>query len=549
MNLKILIRTRLIFILTLVILFTKSLVYGQEIISVTGNQNNVLIQEVRLRVDGELFVQTLDMATRANPAKLAIPVVAETILLANGREIIATTRFPEAKNLHPNIGSNTIAADKIGIIKPPANYYTSHRNANFKTELEEVVSIPDLRSYWDIGAKPSIPTGGIFADIIYPEAIPLGGYLIVSERFGNSKMQIQALGVSEALIPGSKTLQIDGYQWDTRVNHVTNQTNQTQFLVAVSPSLFEASEPIFGFRIINLGASSDPDGKIVFFRNTINASEDEVITEQGTQVQINLGENDLLGGEEITLDNNVFYSLAEPSPYFTINNDGTFTVLSSAPEGSYSLAYTICEAQNPSNCSTSTVNVQVAKVLPVSWLYISAEALEIGNKISWATANEKNNWKFIIRFSFDGKNWELAGEKEAVGNTDEISHYEYLHNAPPTNMEVYYQIEQIDFDMRSEKSIVFRLLKDRGLIKPNFIIFPNPYISGDLTLLVPKSLLEKDGSVIVENQNGSVISSRDGLFKNIANNLSEQLKTFPAGIYFIKIQNENRSELLKLIKK
>ncbi|MFV8324262.1 hypothetical protein ACNQGI_15260, partial [Flavobacterium sp. LS2R12] len=48
-----------------------------------------------------------------------------------------------------------------------------------------------------------------------------------------------------------------------------------------------------------------------------------------------------------------------PNGPLTMNADGTITVASSTPVGSYPITYTICEVSNPTNCSTVTSNVTV----------------------------------------------------------------------------------------------------------------------------------------------------------------------------------------------
>ncbi|WP_162418299.1 hypothetical protein [Cyclobacterium roseum] len=179
-------------------------------VQITGNQNNIAVEEVRLRVAGTLHVQTTDVSTRTNPSPTTDPVIIETILLAEGTEIFATTRTPFVGNLHRDLGTTSIAVDAVGVAKYDGST-VSHRSVGFEQALEEVVSTPDLRSYWDIGGE-SIPSGETFMDIVYPQEVPMSGYLIVSERDGNSKFNFQALDVNGDPIPGAKTLEIRGYE-------------------------------------------------------------------------------------------------------------------------------------------------------------------------------------------------------------------------------------------------------------------------------------------------------------------------------------------------
>lgn len=229
-------------------------------VEITGNQNNIAVEEVRLRVAGTLHVQTTDVSTRTNPSPTTDPVIIETILLADGTEIFATTRTPSVGNLHPDLGTTSIPIDGVGVAKYDGNT-VSHRSVGFEQALEEVVSTPDLRSYWDIGGG-SIPSGERFMDVMYPQEVPKSGYLVVSERDGNSKFNFQALDVNGDPIPGAETLQLRGYEWNTQVVNQGNYPGQPQHLVVISPTLFDTDLPIYGFSVINLDGA---DGKIVFF--------------------------------------------------------------------------------------------------------------------------------------------------------------------------------------------------------------------------------------------------------------------------------------------
>ncbi|MDR6844728.1 gliding motility-associated C-terminal domain-containing protein, partial [Flavobacterium granuli] len=71
--------------------------------------------------------------------------------------------------------------------------------------------------------------------------------------------------------------------------------------------------------------------------------------------------NDTLNGIPVvigTAPGNVTLSSTPTGP-LTMNPDGTITVAPNTPAGSYSIAYTICEVSNRSNCSTTTVTVTV----------------------------------------------------------------------------------------------------------------------------------------------------------------------------------------------
>lgn len=69
---------------------------------------------------------------------------------------------------------------------------------------------------------------------MYPSEVPISGYLVVSERDGNSKFDFQALDQSGNPIPGAETIALRGYEWNTRIVNQGNYPTQPQHLVVIS---------------------------------------------------------------------------------------------------------------------------------------------------------------------------------------------------------------------------------------------------------------------------------------------------------------------------
>ncbi|MFV5696618.1 ice-binding family protein, partial [Flavobacterium sp. LB3P122] len=80
----------------------------------------------------------------------------------------------------------------------------------------------------------------------------------------------------------------------------------------------------------------------------------------GTKTPSVIGNDTLKGAQAVigTAPGQVTLT-STPNGPLTINADGTITVASNTPVGSYPITYTICEVSNPTNCSTVTSNVTV----------------------------------------------------------------------------------------------------------------------------------------------------------------------------------------------
>lgn len=120
------------------------------------------------------------------------------------------------------------------------------------------------------------------------------------------------------------------------------------------------------------------------------------------------------------------WSTANPSVTgITPNADGTFTIASNAPSGTYSYEYTICDQKiniSPSECKTAIATLNVSNPLPVNFGSISAFLKNGALQVNWQTLTEKNNDHFIIEVSKDGKIFSRAGtvQSKAVNGNSSV---------------------------------------------------------------------------------------------------------------------------------
>lgn len=346
-------------ILFLTMLCITGLVNSQTV-RVSGTQNNIPITKVNLSVNGVLVEQTSPTGN-VNPEPGDQPVLITSVVLENGKEIFVTSRRPEISNPNPVLGTDQIDDFKVEILSPnQANI--SHRDPDFLNSLTEVVSTPDLRSYWSIGNQPSIPNGETFVEFKYP--FPNSGYILVSERNGNSSIEFIALGLDGKPIPGASRVHVGGYQWDTGVNHAIDNPTQKQWIVVFSPSLFNTLQPIAGVRVVSI---NEPDGKLIFFVGSLSATPDIVgpisnLTE--SNAVINIYENDELN-EAIIRPFDVNLSVITPFPENTLvlNQDGTVDVPANTPPGTYTMTYQITDKVGGES-DQATVTVRVFEMMP-----------------------------------------------------------------------------------------------------------------------------------------------------------------------------------------
>lgn len=346
---------RSFFFLVLSALSVSTLLHAQTV-TVSATQNNIPIERLTLDVGGVEIVQTLP-AGNINPAPYDAPVIITSVDLEDGKRIFATTRSPTVTRLNPLLGSEEIGQGSVQIVRSD-NQIISHRSSDFLENLEAVVSTPDLRSYWDISSQPSIPHGDIFADLMWADQVITSGYLLYTERNGNSPTDFIALRENGDPIPSAKIIQVRGWQWNTGVNHVTNVPDQTQWLVVFSPRIFESTEPIHGIRIVSV---REPDGKMVFFVNTLFAASDfanRINSETGENAVVNIFENDELNGFPLNLiDAQVTVVNPFPENTLILNPNGDVDVPPNTEAGTYTLIYELRTGEGEISRATATVEV------------------------------------------------------------------------------------------------------------------------------------------------------------------------------------------------
>ncbi len=172
------------------------------------------------------------------------------------------------------------------------------------------------------------------------------------------------------------------------------------------------------------------------------------------------------------------------------------------------------------NCSTNVA-------LPVT--LTNFEISKKGNDVlfQWQTATEKNSDHFEIEFS-NGNEWFYVGSNvAAAGNSENFNSYKFLLKNGEAGM---YRLKCIDrdgkFDYSKVKSIFFNDEK--------IMLYPNPVSS----VIVIEG---KYTSVTVTNMTGKILINQD--------QGRVDLSKFEPGIYFIKIENEEKVLVNQMVTK
>jgi hypothetical protein len=144
---------------------------------------------------------------------------------------------------------------------------------------------------------------------------------------------------------------------------------------------------------------------------------------------------------------------------------------------------------NPNNRFTINFIVTTDPNIPVELSSLTASTSINNIQLEWTTSSELNNRGFEIQKSIDGNNFFSIGFKEGFGTTTEINHYSFNDQVNlNTITDIYYRLNQIDYDGSYEYSQVLKVTYDVPFEFSLEQNYPNPFNpSTRISYSVPKN--------------------------------------------------------------
>ncbi|MEO8406583.1 MAG: hypothetical protein ABI480_18370, partial [Chitinophagaceae bacterium] len=172
-------------------------------------------------------------------------------------------------------------------------------------------------------------------------------------------------------------------------------------------------------------------------------------------------------------------------------------------------------------------------VLPVTWVFFTAEKVNQTVLLKWETATELNSSRFIVEHSIDGINFLPIGTLAAAGNSNSLVDYSFVHNAPQAGNN-FYRLQQVDIDRRISYSeirpVVFPALNN------DFVIIVNPVRGGVLEVR-----FSKDGVAYISTTSGQAIRSQ----RVTAGRQTISVSDLATGTYLLKFGKETKKFLVE----
>ncbi|MBI1225542.1 MAG: T9SS type A sorting domain-containing protein [Bacteroidetes bacterium] len=197
-----------------------------------------------------------------------------------------------------------------------------------------------------------------------------------------------------------------------------------------------------------------------------------------------------------------------------------------------------CESGNGQDGQV-TVTVLALSSLPVELTKFEAKPLHQNIDLSWETASENNNEKFIIERSFNGSGFLTIGEVRGNGTSTNINQYHFI-DKNPNNGDNYYRLKQIDNDGNFEYSYV-----ETVAFKPMDSINIYPTITkNELNIIMPQNSVNATEIAIFSIHGLVLFKQKYEDFEKIQIPLSE----LPNGQYVVQVNNGNYTQKTQIFK-
>ncbi len=203
---------------------------------------------------------------------------------------------------------------------------------------------------------------------------------------------------------------------------------------------------------------------------------------------------------------------------------------------------------NPSCCNgIMTLDIDCldytypAAPLPVELIKFSATEKSGDVHLNWSTATEVNNDYFQVQRSMDGEHFQDLAVIPGQGTTTSPHHYSWLDRQPGPG-QWYYRLRQVDLDGQFAFSPIVTIQLDGELSTSR--IFPNPLSHHTLTLQ-RQAVQEGEVHVQVIAPDQSVTGRQIFYQQKGGNQWDISLPDLQPGIYFLKVQDERQSEVIR----
>lgn len=173
----------------------------------------------------------------------------------------------------------------------------------------------------------------------------------------------------------------------------------------------------------------------------------------------------------------------------------------------------------------------MAEALPVVFTSFVAAKQASAVVLTWATAQEKDNSRFEVEKSTDGRTWNVLAVVFGNGTTTQAQQYTYTDKSAAAAVS-YYRIRQVDTDGKSVYTAVKTIRAEEAKKEATIYAASKNTINIDLN-----NNTKKDLQVTVLNLNGQVIAKQ--VYNAASYRVSMQIPSVSNGMYVVVVNDNN----------
>lgn len=187
-------------------------------------------------------------------------------------------------------------------------------------------------------------------------------------------------------------------------------------------------------------------------------------------------------------------------------------------------------------------------MLPVEWAGFDVRLKDKHSVLDWSTAVEVNSDRFIIQRSVDQRSFVTIGELPATGNANQLTHYQFIDRGLDNIgvSTVYYRIEQIDVDGTSSISHVESLTIPNHPRPLTVFAYPSPT---NQRINIRCMGAGRSSFFQLVSSLGHVMLKKRVEADYWQSPQSFDVSEWPAGVYFVRVSNENSEAIYKFVVK
>ena len=188
--------------------------------------------------------------------------------------------------------------------------------------------------------------------------------------------------------------------------------------------------------------------------------------------------------------------------------------------------------------------------LPITLLYFTAEAMQDGVELKWATATETLNDYFTIERSKNGFDFYPVVDVEGKGTTQELNRYAAVDENPYGGLS-YYRLKQTDFNGDFTYSKIVSVTREHSPEGVEVVAFPNPVYDQEFTVSVDGLNPEERIRVVMYDSYGRLQTS-EAFNSDDTGHVTFTMNTLQdaaTGVYPLVIQSEKGTFTTKILKR